>query len=294
MKHSPLRRSLLLAGITFPLINFAFPAWSSATPSSLHKQLAELENSTKGRLGVTLINTVNGQEIQYRGDERFPFCSTFKLILVAAVLHKSMSQSELLAKHIHYRESDLLSYAPIARKNLNQGMSVAQLCAATVQYSDNTAANLLIKELGGLEVVNHFTQGIDDPAFRLDRCEPDLNSAIPGDLRDTTTPAAMATSVRKIVLGEVLAAPQREQLIVWLKGNTTGDASIRAGAPADWVVGDKTGGGDYGTTNDVAVLWPPKGAPVVLAVYFTQPQQDAESRRDVLASATRLVMAHLT
>ncbi|WP_391529216.1 class A beta-lactamase [Photorhabdus akhurstii] len=294
MKHSPLRRSLLLAGITFPLINFAFPAWSSATPSSLHKQLAELENSTKGRLGVTLINTVNGQEIQYRGDERFPFCSTFKLILVAAVLHKSMSQPELLAKHIHYRESDLLSYAPIAHKNLNQGMSIAQLCAATMQYSDNTAANLLIKELGGLEAVNRFTQGIGDPAFRLDRREPDLNSAIPGDLRDTTTPAAMAASVKKIVLGEVLGASQREQLIVWLKGNTTGDASIRAGAPAGWIVGDKTGAGDYGTTNDVAVLWPPKGAPVVLAVYFTQPQQDAESRRDVLAAATRLVMAHLT
>ncbi|MBS9437035.1 class A beta-lactamase [Photorhabdus noenieputensis] len=294
MKHSPLRRSLLLAGITLPLINFAFPTWAGAIPSSLHKQLAELENSTKGRLGVSLINTANGQEIQYRGDERFPFCSTFKLILVAAVLHKSMSQSELLAKHIHYRESDLLSYAPIARKNLHQGMSVTQLCAATVQYSDNTAANLLIKELGGLEAVNSFTQDVGDPAFRLDRCEPDLNSAIPGDLRDTTTPAAMATSVKKIVLGEVLAAPQREQLIVWLKGNTTGDASIRAGAPAGWAVGDKTGGGDYGTTNDVAVLWPPKGAPVVLAVYFTQPQQDAESRRDVLASATRLVMTHLT
>ncbi|MCT8341672.1 class A beta-lactamase [Photorhabdus kleinii] len=294
MKHSPFRRSLLLAGITIPLVNFAFPAWAGAIPSSLHKQLAELENSTKGRLGVALINTANGQEIQYRGDERFPFCSTFKLILVAAVLHKSMSQSELLAKHIHYRESDLLSYAPIARKNIHQGMSVTQLCAATVQYSDNTAANLLIKELGGLEAVNRFVQGIGDPAFRLDRCEPDLNSAIPGDLRDTTTPAAMAASVKKIVLGEVLAAPQREQLIAWLKGNTTGDASIRAGVPAGWVVGDKTGMGDYGTTNDVAVLWSPKGVPVVLAVYFTQPQQDAESRRDVLASATRLVMAHLT
>ncbi|WP_387465029.1 class A beta-lactamase, partial [Photorhabdus sp. RM323S] len=257
MKHSPLRRSLLLAGITLPLINFTFPAWAGAISSSLHQQLAELENSTKGRLGVTLINTANGQEIQYRGNERFPFCSTFKLILVATVLHKSMSQSKLLAKHINYHESDLLSYAPIAHKNLNQGMSITQLCAATLQYSDNTAANLLIKELGGVEAVNHFTQSLGDPAFRLDRWEPDLNSAIPDDPRDTTTPAAMAASVKKIVLGETLAAPQREQLTVWLKGNTTGNASIRAGAPVGWVVGDKTGSGDYGTNNDVAVLWPP-------------------------------------
>uniref|UniRef100_UPI0036D92D7B class A beta-lactamase n=1 Tax=Photorhabdus sp. RM322S TaxID=3342825 RepID=UPI0036D92D7B len=294
MKHSPLRRSLLLAGITLPLVNFTFPAWAGAIPSSLHQQLAELENRTKGRLGVTLINTANGQEIQYRGNERFPFCSTFKLMLVAAVLHKSMSQSELLAKHINYSESDLQSYAPIARKNLNQGMNITQLCAATLQYSDNTAANLLIKELGGLEAVNRFAQGLDDRAFRLDRWEPDLNSAIPDDPRDTTTPAAMATSVKKIVLGETLATPQREQLVVWLKGNTTGDASIRAGTPDGWVVGDKTGGGDYGTSNDVAVLWPPEGgSPVVLAVYFTQHQKDAESRRDVLASTTRLVMEHL-
>ncbi|WP_434524881.1 class A beta-lactamase [Photorhabdus asymbiotica] len=293
MKHSPLRRSLLLAGITLPLVNFTFPAWAGVIPSSLYKQLAELENSTKGRLGVTLINTANGQEINYRGDERFPFCSTFKLIVVAAVLHKSMSQSELLAKHINYSETDLLSYAPIARKHLNQGMSVTQLCAATLQYSDNTAANLLIKELGGIEAVNHFTQSLGDHTFRLDRWEPDLNSAIPDDHRDTTTPAAMAASVKKIVFGEVLAELQRDLLIDWLKGNTTGDASIRAGVPTGWVVGDKTGGGDYGTTNDVAILWPPKGAPVILAVYFTQPQKDAESRRDVLASATRLVMEHL-
>ncbi|KAA1174052.1 class A beta-lactamase [Photorhabdus heterorhabditis] len=293
MKHSPLRRSLLLAGITLPLVNFAFPAWAGAIPSSLHKQLAELESSAKGRLGVTLINTVNGQAIQYRGDERFPFCSTFKLIVAAAVLHKSMSQSDLLAKHINYSEVDLLSYAPIARKHLDQGMSITQLCAATLQYSDNTAANLLIKELGGVAAINHFTQSLGDHTFRLDRWEPDLNSAIPDDPRDTTTPAAMAASVNKIAFGAVLAASQRDQLIDWLKGNTTGDASIRAGAPAGWVVGDKTGGGDYGTTNDVAILWPPKGAPVILVVYFTQFQQDAESRRDVLASATRLVMEHL-
>lgn len=294
MKHSPLRRSLLLAGTTLPLVDFSFPAWAGATPSSLHQQLADLESSAKGRLGVTLINTANGQEIQYRGDERFPFCSTFKFMLAAAVLHKSMSQPGLLAKHITYRETDLLSHAPIARKNLHQGMSVTQLCAATLQYSDNTAANLLIQELGGVETVNHFAQSLGDRAFRLDRWEPDLNSALPDDPRDTTTPAAMAASVKKVVLGDVLAAPQREQLIAWLKGNTTGNASIRAGAPAAWMVGDKTGSGDFGTTNDVAVLWPPEGAPVILAVYFTQHQKGAESRRDVLATTTRLVMGHLS
>lgn len=292
-KHSPSRRTLLLSALALPLAGIAFPVWARTISPSLHSQLAELEKSANGRLGLALINTANGQSVQYRGDERFAFCSTFKLILVAAILQKSMSQPNLLEKHITYSEADLLSYAPITRENLNKGMSIAQLSAATLQYSDNTAANLLIKELGGLDAVNRFAKRVGDKVFRLDRWEPDLNTAIPNDPRDTTTPNAMAAAVKKIVLGDVLTAPQRAQLVTWLKGNTTGADSIRAGVPTGWIVGDKTGSGDYGTSNDVAVIWPPTGAPLVLAVFFTQHQKDAKSRKDVLASATRLVMEHL-
>ncbi|MDN0086630.1 class A beta-lactamase [Yersinia nurmii] len=291
MKHSPLRRSLLLAGITLPLANLAFPSWAKSAGQSLSEQLAALEEKAQGRLGVSLINTQSGKELQYRGNEAFPFCSTFKLVLAAAILRKSMSQPALLEKHITYSEADLLSYAPIARENLGKGMTVAALCAAALQYSDNTAANLLIQQLGGLEGVNKFTQSLGDTAFRLDRWEPELNSAIPGDPRDTTTPSSMAALVKKIQFGDGLAPAQQQQLAQWLKGNTTGNASIRAGVPAGWVVGDKTGSGDYGTTNDVAILWPPTGAPLILAVYFTQHKKDAESRRDVLAKATRIILA---
>ncbi|MGP2425644.1 class A beta-lactamase [Yersinia sp. 2538 StPb PI] len=294
MKHSPLRRSLLLAGLTVPLLNFTLPSWAAGAKMSLDNQLAELEKSSNGRLGLALINTDKGTKVHYRGGQRFPFCSTFKLMLAAAVLGHSQSQPNLLSKHIIYRESDLLDYAPITRKHLAQGMTVAELCAATIQYSDNTAANLLIKQLGGLEAVNQFARSIGDQTFRLDRWEPELNTALPNDPRDTTTPAAMAASVNKLVLGDALAAPQQEQLALWLKGNTTGAATIRAGAPTDWVIGDKTGSGDYGTTNDVAVLWPAKGAPLVLVVYFTQLKKEAEPRRDVLAAATKIVLAHLT
>ncbi|CNH11254.1 class A beta-lactamase [Yersinia pekkanenii] len=293
MKHSPLRRSLLLAGISVPLVSFVLPAWAAAIPASLDNQLAELEQTSNGRLGIALINTANGKKVQYRGGQRFPFCSTFKLMLAATVLGHSQFQPNLLNKHLRYHENDLLSYAPITRKNLAQGMTISQLCAATLQYSDNTAANLLIKELGGLGSVNQFARSIGDQTFRLDRWEPDLNSALPNDPRDTTTPVAMAASLQKLVLGDALAAPQREQLARWLKGNTTGGETIRAGAPADWVVGDKTGSGDYGTTNDVAVLWPTQGAPLVLVIYFTQRNKEATSRRDVLASATKIVLSHL-
>ena len=294
MKHSPLRRSLLLAGITLPLANFALPAWAAALPASLDQQLAKLEQSANGRLGIAMINTANGTKILYRGGQRFPFCSTFKFMLAAAVLGQSQSQPNLLDKHINYHESDLLSYAPVTRKNLAHGMTVSELCAATIQYSDNTAANLLIKELGGLAAVNQFARSIGDHTFRLDRWEPDLNTALPSDPRDTTTPAAMAASMNKLVLGDVLRPAQRSQLIAWLKGNTTGDATIRAGAPADWVVGDKTGSGDYGTTNDIAVLWPTQGAPIILVVYFTQREKDAKPRRDVLASATKIILSQLS
>ncbi|AJJ11032.1 beta-lactamase OXY-1 [Yersinia rohdei] len=293
MKHSPLRRSLLLAGITLPLVNFALPAWAATLPTSLDKQLAELEQQSQGLLGITVINTGNGRKIQYRGTQRFPFCSTFKFILAAAVLNKSASQPKLLDKHLHYHERDLLSYAPITRKNLAHGMSVSQLCAATVQYSDNTAANLLIQELGGVESVNQFARSIGDQTFRLDRLEPELNSALPNDPRDTTTPSAMAASMNALVLGDALPAAQREQLALWLKGNTTGGETIRAGAPAEWIVGDKTGTGDYGTTNDIAVLWPTKAAPIVLVIYFTQREKDAKPRRDVLAAATKILLSHL-
>ncbi|WP_071884620.1 class A beta-lactamase [Yersinia enterocolitica] len=219
---------------------------------------------------------------------------TFKFMLAAAVLDQSQSQPNLLNKHINYHESDLLSYAPITRKNLAHGMTVSELCAATIQYSDNTAANLLIKELGGLAAVNQFARSIGDQMFRLDRWEPDLNTARPNDPRDTTTPAAMAASMNKLVLGDALRPAQRSQLAVWLKGNTTGDATIRAGAPTDWIVGDKTGSGDYGTTNDIAVLWPTKGAPIVLVVYFTQREKDAKPRRDVLASVTKIILSQIS
>ncbi|HHH1777080.1 TPA: class A beta-lactamase BlaA [Yersinia enterocolitica] len=294
MKHSSLRRSLLLAGITLPLVNFALPAWANALPASVDKQLAELERNANGRLGVAMINTGNGTKILYRAAQRFPFCSTFKFMLAAAVLDQSQSQPNLLNKHINYHESDLLSYAPITRKNLAHGMTVSELCAATIQYSDNTAANFLIKELGGLAAVNQFARSIGDQMFRLDRWEPDLNTARPNDPRDTTTPAAMAASMNKLVLGDALRPAQRSQLAVWLKGNTTGDATIRAGAPTDWIVGDKTGSGDYGTTNDIAVLWPTKGAPIVLVVYFTQREKDAKPRRDVLASVTKIILSQIS
>ncbi|MDN8127273.1 class A beta-lactamase, partial [Burkholderia multivorans] len=161
------------------------------------------------------------------------------------------------------------------------------------QYSDNTAANELMKLIGGPAAVTAYARSIGDDTFRLDRWETELNTALPGDLRDTTTPAAMAASLRVLVLGDALPAAQRAQLIEWLRGNKVGDKRIRAGVPTGWRVGDKTGTGDYGTTNDAGVLWPPSRAPIVLAVYYTQTRADAKAKDDVIATATRIAIATL-
>ncbi len=274
--------------------------WGLALPAlagqggeaALRRGLADLERQAGGRLGLALLDPATGRRFTYRGDERFPLCSTFKLALAAAVLRKSQDEPGLLAQPVAYGPDDLLAWAPATRKALEQGqaMTVEELCAAAIEYSDNTAANLLLDRLGGPAALTAYVRSLGDKTFRLDRREPDLNTAVPGDSRDTTTPEAMARTVERLVLGDGLPRAQQETLAAWLKGNTTGDASIRAGVPPGWTVGDKTGSGDCGTTNDVAVLWPPQGGPMVLAVYFTQPRKDAPPRKDVLAAATRLVL----
>ncbi len=290
--HSSARRRLLLSMAILPFASVAVRAGSMPdnAKAKVAARLAALEASAHGRLGMAAFDTADGSRLDYRSDERFPFCSTFKLMLVAAILARAAGQIALLDQRLHYRKSDLAHYSPISEKHVADGMTVTELCAAAIQYSDNTAANLLMKTLGGPAAVTAFARTLGDIEFRLDRWEPELNTAIPGDFRDTTTPAAMAHSLQRLTLGEVLTPLLRAQLLGWLRGNTTGNTRIRAGVPASWQVGDKTGTGDYGSTNDVAILMPPNRAPLFLALYFTQPDKGAESNSEVLAAATRIVV----
>lgn len=288
-----LSRSMLRMITIVLFLGIFTSAIASNAPDAVQKKIAALEASLDGRIGISAVNTGDGMHIEYHADERFPFCSTFKVMGVAAVLKQSMSEQDLLKQNIRYTQADVdaSGYAPITTKHISNGMTVSELCGAALMHSDNAAINLVVKKLGGLDSVNQFARSIGDNTFRLDRWEPELNSAIPGDLRDTSTPTAMGESLRKIVLGDVLAPAQRDQMQAWLKQNTTGDKRIRAGMPKGWIVGDKTGTcGHYGTTNDIAVIWPPKCAPIVLAIYLTQNKADAATRDDVLAAATRIVV----
>ncbi|WP_241292922.1 PEN family class A beta-lactamase, Bcc-type [Burkholderia stabilis] len=294
MTYSSQRRTLLLAAAAAPLV-LTVTACASQRAAALDvahpaaAALADLERDAGGRLGVCAIDTASGRSVEHRPNERFPFCSTFKAMLSAAVLAQSVERPGLLQQRVTYSKADLVNYSPVTEKHVDTGMTVAAMCEAAIQYSDNSAANLLMKLLGGPSAVTAYARSIGDDAFRLDRWETELNTALPGDLRDTTTPAAMAASMRVLTLGDALPAAQRAQLVTWLRGNKVGDKRIRAGVPAGWKVGDKTGTGDYGTTNDAGVIWPASGAPIVLVVYYTQAQADARSKDDVIASAARIV-----
>ncbi len=287
MVKKSLRQFTLMATATVTLLLGSAPLYAQA--NDVQQKLAALEKSSGGRLGVALIDTADNAQTLYRADERFAMCSTSKVMAAAAVLKQSETQKKVLSQKVEIKSSDLINYNPITEKHVNGTMTLAELSAAALQYSDNTAMNKLIAHLGGPDKVTAFARAIGDNTFRLDRTEPTLNTAIPGDPRDTTTPLAMAQTLRNLTLGSALGETQRAQLVTWLKGNTTGAASIQAGLPTSWVVGDKTGSGDYGTTNDIAVIWPEGRAPLILVTYFTQPEQKAESRRDVLAAAAKIV-----
>lgn len=285
------RRRLLHALATGSLLGVAPWLQAAADQAAPVSQLRQLETLSRGRLGVAAFDTASGSAITYRSDERFPFCSTVKLVIVGGILQRSEHDSALLQQRLRYARADLMTYSPVTEVHLADGMTVAELCDAAIRFSDNTAANLLIQLAGGPAAITAFARTIGDASFRLDRRETALNTAIPGDARDSTTPTAMARTLQRLALGDALAAPQRRLLEGWLRGNTTGDTRIRAGVPAHWQVGDKTGTGAYGTTNDIGVVWRPAAAPLVLALYFTQPAQDARARNDVLASATRIIAA---
>jgi len=289
------RQKACLTVALMPLLFSSAPLWAQtpAQAKAVQQKLAELEKSTGGRLGVAMIDTASNTQTLYRADERFAMCSTSKVMATSGILKASETDKNLLNKHVDIKKSDLVNYNPITEKHLDSGMTLGELGAAAIQYSDNVAMNKLIAQLGGPAKVTQFARSLGDETFRLDRTEPSLNTAIPGDNRDTTSPLAMAESLRKLTLGNALAEPQRAQLVEWLKGNTTGAASIRAGLPATWQVGDKTGSGDYGTTNDIAVIWPDNHAPLILVPSITQPQQAAKARKAVLAAAAKIVTDNL-
>lgn len=249
------------------------------------QSFADLEAQHGARLGVFAIDTADGRSVSYRDGERFPMASTFKGLACGALLHQHPLSTGFFDRVIHYPRTELVEYSPVTEKHVDTGMTVAALCEAAITVSDNTAGNQLLKLLGGPEGFTAFLRTLGDDTSRLDRWETELNTAIPGDERDTTTPAALAADYRALVVGDGLAEPERAQLAAWLVASATGGNRIRAGLPTDWTVGNKTGSPAYGSALDVAVAWPPGRAPLVIAVLTTKSEQDAEPDNALVAAA---------
>jgi beta-lactamase class A len=247
-----------------------------------NKRLADIEAREGGRLGVFVRDTGTGATIEHRADERFPMCSTFKLLAAAAALKRVDQGAERLDRKIAYGPSDLLEYAPIAKAHVAEGgMTVADLCAAAIDWSDNTAGNLVLQSIGGPAGFTQFARSLGDELTRLDRNEPTLNESLPGDPRDTTSPRAMSGTMQKVLVGDALSDASRSQLQTWLIGDKVGDKRLRAGLPPSWRIGDKTGTGDRGSTNAVAILWPPGRAPLIATVYYTGSSASVDARNAV-------------
>lgn len=265
--------------------------------------LAQLERRAGGRLGVAVLDVGTGQAWAHRGDERFGMCSTFKLPLAAATLARIDAGTWQGADTLLLRPQDIVGHAPITRARVKEGrMSLMDLAQAAQTHSDNGAANLLLRHLGGPAALTAWLRTQDDATTRIDRMEPEMNHVVQGDLRDTTTPAAMAALTARLVVGDSLLPANRERLVGWMRATETGLRRLRAGLPANWMCGDKTGTGMSPDMpdryNDVAVCWPPGRAPLVIAAYYEGPHRNSERIRPeaeaVLADAGRLVAAQFT
>jgi beta-lactamase class A len=286
---------LLLLAANSPPGGSSAAASTPATISDFKNRIAAIETRTGGRIAVAALDTGSGKRLDYRLQERFPMCSTFKFLAAAAVLKRVDEGKENLGRFIRYSAKDLLEYAPVTKAHLKDGgMTLGELCAAAIEQSDNTAGNLLLDTIGGPVGLTNFARRIGDHITRLDRKEPELNSAILGDERDTTTPAAMCADMQRLLLSDVLSESSRQQLEEWLQHNETGALMIRAALPKTWSVGDKTGRCANGATNDIAILRPAGRAPILIAIYCIGSTAPADDRAAAIAETARVVVNSLS
>ncbi|MBF6205715.1 class A beta-lactamase [Streptomyces gardneri] len=292
------RRTLLAAAALLPLAACAREKTPSSAPTvqadERHDRLIELERKFDARLGVYARATGTGATIAHRADERFAFCSTFKGLAAAAVLQRNpLSHLDTV---VTYTRDDLLKNAAVTPRYVDTGMTIRQLCDAAVRYSDGTAGNLLLRDLGGPAELTAYARSLGDMVTRMDRIEPAITEATPDDPRDTTSPRAFGEVYDRIVLGDALPVDKRDFLRDLLERNATaaGAQRIRAGVPQGWKVADKTGTGDYGTLNDIAIVWPPDSAPLVVAIMSGKATRDAAYDQALLAEAGAYVVETLT
>lgn len=284
----PLLLCLTLA-ITLPA-TFVRPSAAASADDPVAGAARQIETRLGARVGLMVVDTQTGRQWQYKAGERFAMASTFKALACAALLDAGEAA---LSRSMPIKAGDILSHAPVTSKRVGESMTAGALCEATLRTSDNTAANLVLATIGGPKRVTSFLRSVGDTVTRLDRMEPMLNEAKPGDPRDTTTPEAMARSIGDLLLGDALAPDPRSQLRGWMEANAVADGLLRAGVPKDWRVADRTGAGGHGTRGIVAVMWPPGRKPVVAAIYLTETEANLATRDAAIADLGRVIAAEV-
>lgn len=285
---SALSNSALAASLTIGLMGAAQVAKAE---DSLIETVKMVEAQLDARIGVAMRDLTTGATWEYRADERFPMSSTFKSLACGAVLARADAGADDLQRRIEFSEGDLVSYSPVTEKNVQTGMTLGELCEATITISDNTAGNLVLKAIDGPEGLTAFLRSIGDSVTRLDRWETDLNEAVPGDQRDTTTPNAMLTTLNELAFGTALSKGSQDQLIAWSKSQKVADALIRASLPTGWEIGDKSGAGGFGSRSITAIIWPPETGPVLAAIYMTENEADFPTRNAAIAEIGAAMVA---
>lgn len=293
MTYSLTRRRLLSATVAFGgAAAFATYAGKPALAQPV-ADLDALERANDVVVGVFAVNLDNGRTIAHRAQESFAMCSTFKAYLAGHVLQLVGRGERSLDQRLPVNPAEILPNSPRTEPRAGGEMTLAELSQAILQVSDNAAANILLRNVGGPQAVTAFARGIGDPRSRLDRFETELNSAVPGDPRDTSTPEALGNGFRTLLTADVLAPAQRLLLEDWMQANET--SSMRAGLPAGWTTADKTGSGDYGTTNDVGIAYGPQGRRLLLAVMTRSAADDpkAQNNRQLIGEVTAAVVPEL-
>ena len=282
------RRSLVaLGGAT--ALSWSFPRIAGAQADSVAERVRAVGDRLGARIGFSMLDSADGSAVAVNADQRFPMCSTFKVVGTGAVLAMVDRGEADLSTPIVIEQSDMVEYAPKTETMIGQTMTLGEICEAALTLSDNVAGNKILETVGGPEALTEWARSIGDETFRLDRWETELNEATPGDERDTTTPAAMAETLRKLTSGDVLSDAGKAHLLTWMTANQTGDAKLRAGLPDDWSVGDKTGGGAYGTMADVAILERPDGSTISVAVYMTETEASFDDRNAGIAEIGKAI-----
>ncbi|MFF3226678.1 class A beta-lactamase [Nocardia suismassiliense] len=291
------RRTLLTAAALLPSAACARTANSVETSTTTVQapipRFIELEQQFGARLGIHALSTGTNRTLTHRADERFAFCSTFKALAAAAVLHHNPLTH--LDKPVTVTKADIRSISPVTERRVDTAMTIGELCDAAVRFSDGTAGNLLLDDIGGPAGLTDYLRGLGDTVSRMDQYEPELNRDPPGDDRDTTTPRAIAADYQHLILGSALPEEDKRAILTdWLARNTTGAKRIAAAAPAGWTIADKTGTGNYGRANDIAIVWPTTHPPLVLAIMSDRTGgYDADPSSELIAEAARHIFSTL-